>query len=305
MKDFITLSDWSTKELWGLIDLAVHLKFEWKSGGNRPVMHGKTLAMVFEKPSLRTRVSFEVAMKQLGGDAIRIGPDEVGLGKRESVADVARVLAVYTQGIMARVFDHEYVLELAKWADVPVINGLSDAHHPCQAMGDMLTIYEHFGRLERLKIAYVGDGNNVAASLVLAAAHFGMHFTTASPDGYMLSEEALEMAAPIAERNGGKIEVFNDPVKAVEGADIIYTDTWVSMGQEKETAQRMEMLKPYQVNKALVDKAGKYAIVMHCLPAHRGHEITDDVADGSHSVIFPQAENRLHMQKAILVELMG
>ncbi|MBA3874469.1 MAG: ornithine carbamoyltransferase [Anaerolineae bacterium] len=305
MKDFITLSDWSTKELWGLIDLAVHLKFEWKSGGNRPIMHGKTLAMVFEKPSLRTRVSFEVAMKQLGGDAIRIGPDEVGLGKRESVADVARVLAVYTQGIMARVFDHEYVLELAKWADVPVINGLSDAHHPCQAMGDMLTIYEHFGRLERLKIAYVGDGNNVAASLVLAAAHFGMQFTIASPDGYMLSEEALEAAAPIAERNGGKIEVFNDPVKAVEGADIIYTDTWVSMGQEKETAQRMDMLKPYQVNKELVDKADKYAIVMHCLPAHRGHEITDDVADGTHSVIFPQAENRLHMQKAILVELLG
>ncbi|MEP6985922.1 MAG: ornithine carbamoyltransferase [Chloroflexota bacterium] len=305
MKDFITLSDWSTKDLWGLIDLAVHLKFEWKSGGNRPIMHGKTLAMVFEKPSLRTRVSFEVAMKQLGGDAIRIGPDEVGLGKRESVADVARVLAVYTQGIMARVFDHEYVLELAKWADVPVINGLSDAHHPCQAMGDMLTIYEHFGRLERLKIAYVGDGNNVAASLVLAAAHFGMQFTIASPDGYMLSEEALEAAAPIAERNGGKIEVFNDPVKAVEGADIIYTDTWVSMGQEKETAQRMDMLKPYQVNKELVDKADKYAIVMHCLPAHRGHEITDDVADGTHSVIFPQAENRLHMQKAILVELLG
>ncbi len=305
MKDFITLSDWSTKELWGLIDLAVHLKFEWKSGGNRPVLNGKVLAMVFEKPSLRTRVSFEVAMRQLGGDAIRIGPDEVGLGKRESVADVARVLAVYTQGIMARVFDHKYVEELAKWSDVPVINGLSDAHHPCQAMGDMLTIYEHYGRLERLKIAYIGDGNNVAASIVLAAAHFGMHFTTASPDGYMLSEDALEMAAPIAERNGGKIEVFNDPVKAVENADIIYTDTWVSMGQEKETAARIETLKPYQVNKELVDKAGKYAIVMHCLPAHRGHEITDDVADGTHSVIFPQAENRLHMQKAILVELLG
>jgi ornithine carbamoyltransferase len=305
MKDFLTLSDWSTKELWGLIDLAVHLKFEWKSGGNRPVMHGKVLAMVFEKPSLRTRVSFEVAMKQLGGDAMRLGPDEIGLGKRESIADVARVLAVYTQGIMARVFDHQHVVDLAKWADIPVINGLSDAHHPCQAMGDMLTIYEHFGRLERLKLAYVGDGNNVAASLVLAAAHFGMHFTIASPDGYMLSEEALEAAAPIAERNGGKIEVFNDPAKAVEGADIIYTDTWVSMGQEKETAERIELLQPYQVNKELVERANKYAIVMHCLPAHRGQEITDEIADGSHSVIFPQAENRLHMQKAILVELMG
>lgn len=305
MKDFITLSDWSTKELWGLIDLAVHLKFEWKSGGNRPVMQGKVLAMVFEKPSLRTRVSFEVAMKQLGGDAMRLGPDEVGLGKRESIADVARVLSVYTQGIMARVFHHEYIVDLAKWADVPVINGLSDDHHPCQAMGDMLTIYEHFGRLERLKLAYVGDGNNVASSLVLAAAHFGMEFSIAAPDGHGLSEDALEAAAPIAERNGGKIEVFNTPQKAVEGADIIYTDTWVSMGQEIETASRIKTLEPYQVNDALVKQANKYAIVMHCLPAHRGQEITDEVADGPHSVIFPQAENRLHMQKAIIVELMG
>lgn len=305
MKHFITLSDWSTKELWNLIDLAVHLKFEWKSGGNRPVMHGKVLAMVFEKPSLRTRVSFEVAMKQLGGDAMRLGPDEIGLGKRESVSDIARVLSAYTQGIMARVFNHDHVVGLAKWSDVPVINGLSDAHHPCQAMGDMLTIYEHFGRLERLKLAYVGDGNNVAASLALAAAHFGMHFTIATPEGYGLSEDALEDAAPIAERNGGKIEVYNDPHKAVEGADIVYTDTWVSMGQEKETEQRLKIFDPYQVNDTLLSRANKYSIVMHCLPAHRGQEITDEVADGSHSVIFPQAENRLHMQKAILVELMG
>jgi ornithine carbamoyltransferase len=305
MKDFITLSDWSTKDLWYLIDLAVHLKFEWRSGGNRPVLGGKILAMIFQKPSLRTRVSFEVAMKQLGGDAIMMGPDEIGLGKRESTADVARVLSVYSQGIMARVFDHAHVEELAKWANVPVINGLSDDHHPCQVMGDMLTIYEHYGHLERLKVAYVGDGNNVAASLALAAAHFGMHFTIATPEGYGLSEELLDSAQDIGERNGGTIQTYTDPNSAVEVADVIYTDTWVSMGQEKDGAARVKVMKPYQVNQKLVERANKYAIVMHCLPAHRGQEITDDVADGSHSVIFPQAENRLHMQKAILVRLMA
>jgi ornithine carbamoyltransferase len=304
-KDFITLSDYTTKELWSLIDLAVHLKFEWQSGGNRSVLNGKVLALVFEKPSLRTRVSFEVAMKQLGGDAIRLGPDEIGFGKRESVADIARVLSAYTQGIMARVFNHHYIEDLARWASVPVINGLSDEHHPCQVMGDMLTIYEHFGRLERLKIAYVGDGNNVAASLVLAAAHFGMHFAVASPQGYMLSEDTLEAAQPFAERNGGKISVFESPEAAVESADIIYTDTWVSMGDEEETEIRLKAFTPYQVNDDLVARANKYAIVMHCLPAHRGMEITDVVADGPQSVIFPQAENRLHMQKAILVRLMS
>jgi ornithine carbamoyltransferase len=305
MKEFITLSDWSTKDLWYLIDLAVHLKFEWRSGGNRPVLGGKILAMIFQKPSLRTRVSFEVAMKQLGGDAIMMGPDEIGLGKRESTADVARVLSVYSQGIMARVFNHAEIAELAKWANVPVINGLSDDHHPCQVMGDMLTIYEHYGHLERLKISYVGDGNNVAGSLALAAAHFGMHFSIATPEGYGLSEDLLDEAQDIAERNGSTIQIYTDPNSAVEGADIIYTDTWVSMGQEKDGASRVKVMKHYQVNHKLIERANKYVIVMHCLPAHRGQEITDDVADGSHSVIFPQAENRLHMEKAILVRLMA
>ena len=305
MKDFITLSDWSTKELWYLIDLAKHLKFEWVSGGNKPVLNGKILAMVFQKPSLRTRMSFEIAMKQLGGDAIYTGPEEVGLGKRESIADVARVLSTYTQGIMARVFDHVHVEEMAKWASVPVINGLSDAQHPCQAMGDFLTIYEHYGHLEKLKLAYIGDGNNMAASLLLGAAHFGLEFRIASPEGYALSEQAIKEATPIAERNGGHIALYDDPNRAVEGVNIIYTDAWVSMGQEDETAVRLKTMQPYQVNEQLVKRADKYAIVMHCLPAHRGQEITDDVADGSHSVIFPQAENRLHMQKAILVKLMA
>jgi ornithine carbamoyltransferase len=305
MKDFITLNDWSTKDLWYLIDLAKHLKFEWVSGGNKPVLGGKILAMVFQKPSLRTRMSFEIAMKQLGGDAIYTSPEEVGLGKRESIADVARVLSVYAQGIMARVFDHAHVVELAKWANVPVINGLSDAQHPCQAMGDYLTIYEHYGHLEKLRLTYIGDGNNMAASLLLGAAHFGLEFRIASPEGYGLPEAVIQEAQPIAERKGGTIQTFTDPYEAVAGANIVYTDTWVSMGQEAETAARLKIMQPYQVNDDLVNHADKYAIVMHCLPAHRGQEITDDVADGSHSVIFPQAENRLHMQKAILVKLMG
>jgi len=305
MKDFITLSDLPTKELWYLIDLAKHLKFEWVSGGNKPVLSGKILAMIFQKPSLRTRTSFEVAMKHLGGDATMMGPEEIGLGKRESIADVARVISTYTQGIMARVFDHAHVEELAKWASVPVINGLSDDHHPCQAMGDFLTMYEHYGHLERLKLAYIGDGNNMAASLLLGAAHFGQDFRIATPERYALPQKAIKIAEPIAERNGGMISVFTDPNDAVEGADVIYTDTWVSMGWEDEAEERTKLLQPYQVNQALVDRANKYTIVMHCLPAHRGMEITDEVADGTHSVIFPQAENRLHMQKAILVRLMG
>lgn len=305
MKDFITLSDWSSEDLWQLIQLAVELKREWRDGGNKPVLKDKILGMVFQKPSLRTRVSFEVGMKHLGGHAIMLGPDEIGLGKRESIADVARVLSGYVQGIMARVFDHYHVEELAKWASVPVINGLSDAEHPCQALGDLLTIYEQFGRLEGLKIAFVGDGNNVASSLAQAVGHFGMHFSIASPAGYTLSEDAFEDARPFAEATGATFEMFHEPQAAVKDADVLYTDTWVSMGQEAEYQQREAAFAGYQINDALLRQAKPGAIVMHCLPAHRGQEITDDVADGQHSAIFPQAENRLHIQKAILVKLMS
>lgn len=305
MKDFITLSDWSSEDLWQLIQLAVELKREWRDGGNKPVLKDKILGMVFQKPSLRTRVSFEVGMKHLGGHAIMLGPDEIGLGKRESIADVARVLSGYVQGIMARVFDHYHVEELAKWASVPVINGLSDTEHPCQALGDLLTIYEQFGRLEGLKIAFVGDGNNVASSLAQAVGHFGMHFSIASPAGYTLSEDAFEDARPFAEATGATFEMFHEPQAAVKDADVLYTDTWVSMGQEAEYQQREAAFAGYQINDDLLRHAKPEAIVMHCLPAHRGQEITDDVADGQHSAIFPQAENRLHIQKAILVKLMS
>jgi ornithine carbamoyltransferase len=303
MRHFLDLADWSSDDLHHLIQLAVDLKSEWQAGGNKPVLANKILAMVFQKPSLRTRVSFEVGMQHLGGHAIMIGPSEVGLGKRESVADVARVLSGYVQGIMARVFEHEHVEELAAWASVPVINGLSDASHPCQAMADLLTIYEHFGRTEGLKLAFVGDGNNVAASLVVASASFGLDFTIASPAGYDLPEDVLDIAH---ERNPNmSIQLLRDPAEAVHGADIIYTDTWVSMGQEDQSAERLKSFEPYQVNQKLLTKAREETIVMHDLPAYRGQEITDDVADGPQSVIFKQAENRLHAQKAILVRLMS
>jgi ornithine carbamoyltransferase len=303
MKHFLDLASWETSDLRQILETAVYLKQEWRVGGNRPILAGKILGMVFQKPSLRTRVSFEVAMKHLGGDAIMLGPSEIGLGKRESIADVARVLSGYVDGIMARVFDHAHVVELAEWSRVPVINGLSDDTHPCQAMADMLTIYEHYGHLEGLKLAYVGDGNNVAVSLLYAAAHFGLDFSVATPEGYELPQAVRERASQLASQSGITIRETTHAQQAVAEADIIYTDTWVSMGQEEEAAERRSFFEPFQVNEDLLRMTGKPTIVMHCLPAHRGDEITDAVADGSQSVIFQQAENRLHAQKAILVEL--
>lgn len=304
-KHYLDITEWSPQDMQELLDLAVFLKREWKSGGNRPVLKGKVLGMVFQKPSLRTRVSFEVGMKHLGGDALYLSPAEIGLGKRESIADVARVLSGYVQGIMARVFEHEHVLELAKWASVPVINGLSDFNHPCQALADMLTIYEYYGRLQGLKIAFIGDGNNVATSLLFASAQLGANFSIATPPGYELDASVLVKAAPFAEASHITVETHEDPIAAVADADVIYTDTWTSMGQEDEAAVRREKFGRYQVNNDLLAKAGRKAMVMHCLPAHRGEEITDEVADGDQSLLFPQAENRMHAQKALLVTLMS
>lgn len=300
MKHFLDLSGWSTKDVNEVLQLAVFLKNEWRTGGNKPVLAGKILGMVFQKPSLRTRVSFEVGMKHLGGDAIMLGPSEIGLGKRESIGDISRVLSGYVQGIMARVFDHEHVVELADYASVPVINGLSDFVHPCQAMADVLTIYEHYGKLQGLKLAYIGDGNNVARSLLNACAHFGMDFSIASPKGYELPE-----ALNYPKQTEIMVTPTRDPVTAVQDAHVVYTDTWVSMGQEDEIAERVKIFDGFQINTELLSHAYPGAIVMHCLPAHRGQEITDEVADGPQSAIFPQAENRLHAQKAILVKLLG
>jgi len=304
MKHFLAITDHSPEELYALLDLAVKLKNEWKSGGNPPLLKNKVLAMIFQKPSLRTRVSFDMAMRHLGGDALYLSPNEIGLGKREAISDIARVLSGYVDAIMARVFDYQHVLELAKWADIPVINGLSDYNHPCQALGDALTIYEHFGRIQGIQVTYVGDGNNVARSLMHICAKLGAHFTIASPEGYELDAESIELAKQIAKESGSVLTFLRDPKEAVRGADVIYTDTWTSMGQEEESAQREKVFPPYQVNASLVALAKPSVIVMHCLPAHRNQEITDEVADGPHSMIFPQAHNRLHAQKAILVKLL-
>ncbi len=305
MKHFIVETDFTPEEIQHILDVAVQLKAEWKQGGNRPILQGKTLAMVFQKPSLRTRVSFEMAMHQLGGYAFYLSPDEIGLGKRESVADVARVLSRYVDCIMARVFDHQHVEELAAYSRVPVINGLSDYNHPCQAMADLLTVMEKKGRLKGLTLAFVGDGNNVATSLAFATAQVGMNFAIATPPGYELPQAVVEKAQAIARRTGSRIVTTHDPAEAVRGADVIYTDVWTSMGQEKEREQRLKVFPPYQVNAALVALAKPDVIVEHCLPAHRGEEITDEVADGPHSVLFDQAENRMHAQKAILAILLA
>ncbi len=304
-KDFIAIADYSAEDLKRMLDLAVKLKKEYFEKGNEPILKGKVLAMLFSKPSLRTRISFDMGMRHLGGDALFISPDEIGLGKREAISDVARVLSGYVSGIMARVFAHEHVLELAKWASIPVINGLSDYNHPCQAMADVMTIYEKFGHMDGLKVSFIGDGNNVATSLLHACAKLGMDFTIASPEGYDLNAKALADAKEMAKVSGISIKTLRDPKEAVSGVDVIYTDTWTSMGQEAETEKRKAVFPPYQVNNALLKLASPNAIVMHCLPAHRGQEITDEVADGPQSALFPQAHNRLHAQKAILVELLA
>jgi ornithine carbamoyltransferase len=304
-KDFIAIPDYSPAEIQGILDLAVDLKTRHFKGDNPPLFKGKTLGMIFQKPSLRTRISFDMAMRHLGGDALYISPNEIGLGQRESIADVARVLSGYVEGIMARVFDHSHVLELARWASVPVINGLSDYNHPCQGLADALTILEKFGSLKGLNVAYVGDGNNVTVSLMHVCAMLGANVSVASPEGYDVNPKAVEKARVLAEKSGSHISLMRDPHQAVCDAHVIYTDTWTSMGQEAETKIREAVFPPYQVNERLVSEARPDVIVMHCLPAHRNHELTDEVADGPHSVIFQQAHNRLHAQKAVLVKLLA
>jgi ornithine carbamoyltransferase len=305
MEHFLDINDNSPVELQDILNLAVQLKKEYFSKGNPALFKGKVLGMIFQKPSLRTRVSFDMAMRHMGGDALYLSPNEIGLGKRESIADVARVLSGYVQAIMARVFEHGHILELAKWSSVPVVNGLSDFSHPCQAMADAMTIQEKFGKAKGLNVVFVGDGNNVAVSLMHISAKFGWNFSIANPEGYDMNPQAIKMAKEVALSSGSQLRFLRDPHEAVKNAQVIYTDTWTSMGQEDEAAKREQVFPPFQVNNKLVSEADKNVIVMHCLPAHRNHELTDEVADGPHSVIFPQAHNRLHAQKAILARLFG
>ena len=283
-----------------IVEKALKKKTEPPKGRRPEPLKRKVLAMIFEKPSLRTRVSFEVAAAQLGGSAIYIGPDEVQLGKRESVADVAKVVSGYADVIMYRAFSNEVMRELAKHATVPVINGLDDLEHPCQCAADLMTIMEKKQKLKGLQLAYVGDGNNVCNSLLLGCAIVGMNMRAATPRSHAPNSDILSEAQSIAEENGCVVEAVSNPFDAVDGADVVYTDTWVSMGQEKEREERENMFLPYQVNSKLTERAGKDWIFLHCLPAHRGLEVSEEIIDGPHSVVFAQAENRLHVQKAIL-----
>jgi ornithine carbamoyltransferase len=304
MTHFISIADCTVSELEHLLDVAAKLKKQLRSTGrNDPILAGKTLAMIFEKPSLRTHASFSVAMTQLGGAGMIFRSDEVGLERREPAKDVARVLSSMCDGIMARVFEHEKILNLAKWATVPVINGLTDYNHPCQAMTDLMTMREKLGDLKGRTLAYVGDGNNMARSLSIACGKLGVRFVLASPAGYELPSDDIDRI--MAGNPQMEFQTTNVPADAVREADVIYTDTWVSMGQEAEKERRTRDFAGFAVNEALLTAAPKHVIVMHCLPAYRGLEISDAVMEGPQSVIFDQAENRLHFQKGLLAVLLG
>ncbi len=303
MENFLSISKCSTEQLQELLELSAELKKSYKNGLQDSCLAGKSLAMLFEKTSLRTRISFQVAMADLGGHALYLKPEDIGIiGKREPAKDMARVLSRYVHGIMARTFSHDTIIDFTKFATVPVINALSDWSHPCQAMADVLTIKEHCSRLEGIKIAYVGDGNNVARSLAFACAKLGMKFVCASPAGYELDANSIGRVNDIAPETALQI---SDPVAAVKDADIVYTDTWTSMGQEDEKAKRIKDFEGFQVNAQLLSNAPDSIKIMHCLPAYRGQEITDEVAEAPNSIIFDQAENRLHFQRALLKKLLS
>lgn len=302
-KDLLSIKDLSKEEILGILDLASDVK---KSPGKYAcALKGKSIGLIFQKPSNRTRVSFEIGMFQLGGHAIYLGSSEIGMGGRESVKDVACVLSRYLNGIVARTYKHEVVDELAKYASIPIINGLSDIAHPCQALGDVFTIRERFGSIKGLTVSYIGDGNNVANSLMLSTLKLGMNMKVATPKNYGPDNRVTGIAKSLAKASGATLEISNDPVGASTGADVLYTDVWISMGQEKEAAKRVKAFKAFQLNDKLAKLANKGYVVMHCLPAHRGQEITDSVMDSKNSIVYDQAENRMHVQKAILLKLLS
>lgn len=301
-RDIIAIEDLKTEEIFSILELAQDVKAD--RAKYSAALKGKSLGLIFQKPSNRTRVSFEVGMFQLGGNSLYLGPNEIGMGGREATKDVARVLARYLDCIVARTYKHEDVKELAQYADIPVINGLSDVAHPCQALTDIFTIKEKLGRLKGVKLSYIGDGNNVLNSLMCAAAKVGLDMKIATPEGYEPSKSIVAMVRAFAKQSGAKFDFSNDPRKAAVAADVIYTDVWVSMGQETEARKREKAFKDFQVNDGLMKLAKKTCLVMHCLPAHRGLEITDSVIDSKASVVYDQAENRMHVEKAILLKLL-
>lgn len=305
LEHFISIHDITTDEFRHLMDLGIKLKKETKQGIAHPILKGKVLAMIFTKSSTRTRVSFETGMYQLGGFPIFLSSHDIQLGRGESIYDTANVLSRFVDGIMIRTYDHRDVLDLAKFGSVPVINGLTDLLHPCQVMADLMTVYEHKGKLEGLKLAYIGDGNNMTHSLLYGCAKAGMDISVATPKGYEPNGEIVENAKADAKKSGSNIVVTYDPAEAMQGADVVCTDTWVSMGQEAEKAERIKIFKDYQINAELFAKSKDDSIFIHCLPAYRGYEVTEDVIDGPRSVIFDEAENRLHAQKAVLAAVMG
>jgi ornithine carbamoyltransferase len=302
-RDLLSLKDLTTQEVLDLISQG--RTFKAQPALSRIPLRGKTLGLLFEKASTRTRVSFEVAMDQLGGHSIFLSMEDLQLQRGETIADTARVLSRYLDGLVVRTFGQDTLAQWARAASIPVINGLTDLHHPCQALGDLLTLQVQFGTLEGLKLAYVGDGNNVAHSLIEGVARVGMNISLACPKGYGPDPAIVKAAQQEARRTGGSVELVKDPQKAASGADVLYTDVWVSMGKEREAKKRQKLLKPYQVNAKLLALAKPHAVVMHCLPAHRGQEITAEVMDGARSIVWEQAENRLHIQKAILEWLLG
>ena len=303
-RDFLTLKDFSSEEINYLVDLGLDLKDKLKNGIPTPLLSGKSLGMIFQKSSTRTRVSFEVGMYQLGGQALFLSSHDLQIDRGEPIEDTARVLSRFLDGILIRTYSHQMVEKLAQYADVPVINGLTDDFHPTQVIADLITIKEHKGTNKGLNFAYVGDGNNMIHSLMIGCAKVGMNVAVASPEGYMPNEKIVAYAKEQAAQNGASITITHDPFEAVANADVVYTDTWASMGQEAEKEVRAKIFAPYQVNQKLLDAAKKDAIVMHCLPAYRGYEITNDVLEGKQSVVFDEAENRMHAHKAILAAIL-
>ncbi|ACL77209.1 ornithine carbamoyltransferase [Ruminiclostridium cellulolyticum] len=305
MKHLLSLNNLNSNEIQDLLKLSEKLKRQTKEGVQHHLLKGKTLGMIFSKSSTRTRVSFEVGMYQLGGYSLFLSSNDIQLGRGESIFDTANVLSRYIDGIMIRTFNQSDVEDLAKYGTIPVINGLTDEMHPCQILADLLTIYEHKGKLEGLKLAYIGDGNNVAHSLLHGCAKTGMDISIASPKGYECDSRYVDEAKEAAKSIGSKVVLTQDPVEAISKADVVYADTWISMGQEDQKEEKLNIFMPYQINSQLFAKAKEDAIFLHCLPAYRGYEVTEDIIDGAQSVIFDEAENRLHAQKAVMATLMG